>query len=242
MGAPVVRIRHEGGRAVEVTARTSGGETTVPADHVISSMPITQLLKAMDPPVPAEVAAAADALPYRDFLTVALVVPESAGFPDNWIYVHGADVKVGRIQNFGSWSPYLIKEGRTCLGLEYFVFEGDELWSMADDDLVELGTQELAKLGLLELGNVEAGYVVRCPKAYPTYDDRYKANVQILRDWLAANASNVHPVGRNGMHKYNNQDHSMYTALLTVENLLGADHDIWAVNVEEEYHEEAAAP
>jgi protoporphyrinogen oxidase len=240
MEAPVVRIRHEGGRAVEVTARTAGAETTVPVDSVISSMPITHLLKAMDPPVPAEVAAAADALPYRDFLTVALVVPESAGFPDNWIYIHGPEVKVGRIQNFGSWSPYLIKEGRTCLGLEYFVYEGDELWTMDDDDLVALGSQELDRLGLLDADKVETGYVVRCPKAYPTYDDHYKANVAILVDWLSQHASNVHPVGRNGMHKYNNQDHSMYTALLTVENLFGADHDIWAVNVEEEYHEARA--
>ncbi len=240
MEAPVVRIRHEGGRAVEVTARTAGAETTVPVDSVISSMPITHLLKAMDPPVPTEVAAAADALPYRDFLTVALVVPESAGFPDNWIYIHGPEVKVGRIQNFGSWSPYLVKEGRTCLGLEYFVFEGDEVWTMADDDLVALGSQELERLGLLDADKVETGYVVRCPKAYPTYDDHYKANVAILVDWLSQHASNVHPVGRNGMHKYNNQDHSMYTALLTVENLFGADHDIWAVNVEEEYHEARA--
>ena len=238
MEAPVTRIRHEGGRAVEVTARTAGADTTVPVDHVISSMPITHLLKAMDPPIPAHVLAAADALPYRDFLTVALVVPESAAFPDNWIYVHGADVKVGRIQNFGSWSPYLVKDGRACLGLEYFVFEGDELWTMADEDLVALGSHELEKLSLLDASKVDAGYVVRCPKAYPTYDDGYKANVAILTDWLATHASNVHPVGRNGMHKYNNQDHSMYTALLTVENLFGAQHDIWAVNVEEEYHEE----
>jgi protoporphyrinogen oxidase len=236
--APVTRIRHEGGKAVEVTVRTSGADTIVPADHVISSMPITHLLKAMSPPVPAFVAAAADALPYRDFLTVALVVPESAGFPDNWIYVHGGDVQVGRIQNFGSWSPHLVKDGRTCLGLEYFVFEGDELWTMSDADLVDLGMRELEALGLLAASKVEAGYVVRCPKAYPTYDDGYQANVAMLRDWLATHATNVHPVGRNGMHKYNNQDHSMFTALLTVENLFGADHDIWAVNVEEEYHEE----
>jgi UDP-galactopyranose mutase len=200
-------------------------------------MPITHLLKAMDPPVPAQVLAAADALPYRDFLTVALVVPEAAGFPDNWIYIHGPEAKVGRIQNFGSWSPYLIKEGRTCLGLEYFVFEGDELWTMSDDDLVALGSKELEILGLLAADKVETGYVVRCPKAYPTYDDGYKANVATMIDWLDRNAANVHPVGRNGMHKYNNQDHSMLTALLTVENLFGAQHDIWAVNVEEEYHE-----
>jgi UDP-galactopyranose mutase len=134
-----------------------------------------------------------------------------------------------------------VKDGRTCLGLEYFVFEGDEVWSMADDDLIALGTEELERLGLVPATAVEAGYVVRAPKAYPTYDEHHRANVATMVAWLEANAPNVHPVGRNGMHKYNNQDHSMYTALLTVENLFGASHDIWAVNVEEEYHEVADA-
>jgi protoporphyrinogen oxidase len=222
-----------------VAASADGSETEYPCGAVISSMPITALLKSMDPPVPAEVKKAADDLHYRDFLTVALVVPEAAGFPDNWIYIHSPDVKVGRIQNFGSWSPYLVKDGKTCLGLEYFVFEGDEHWTMDDDALVELGKRELKILGLVDPAQVEVGYVVRMPKAYPHYDSDYKANVDILRAWLAKNAANVHPVGRNGMHKYNNQDHSMYTAMLTVENLLGAHHDVWSVNVEEDYHEES---
>jgi protoporphyrinogen oxidase len=147
-------------------------------------------------------------------------------------------VKLGRIQNFGAWSPHMVKEGRTCLGLEYFVFEGDEVWSTADDDLVEMGRQELHTLGLVDRSKVEAGYVVRMPKAYPMYDDRYKANVATIRSWLEANVPNVFPVGRNGMHKYNNQDHSMYTAMLSVENIFGADHDTWTVNVEAAYHEE----
>src|SRR5947208_17194311 len=139
-------------------------------------MPIGGLLRAMDPPVPEHVRAAADGLSYRDFLTIALVVPEEAGFPDNWIYVHSPDVALGRIQSFGSSSPYLVKEGRTCLGLEYFVFEGDDLWESTDEDLIELGTRELASLGLVDPTKVEAGYVVRMPKAYPTYDDRYREN------------------------------------------------------------------
>ena len=144
-------------------------------------------------------------------------------FPDNWIYIHATDVKVGRIQNFGSWSPYLVKDGRTCLGLEYFVFEGDEMWNMPDDELIELATTELAMLGLVAGPRSRRGYVVRMPKAYPYYDYAYKDNVATIRTWLEANAPNVHPVGRNGMHKYNNQDHSMYTAMLTVENIYGAD-------------------
>jgi protoporphyrinogen oxidase len=195
----------------------------------------------MDPPPPADVLHAAGDLRYRDFLTVALVVPERDGFPDNWIYIHSPEVKVGRIQNFGSWSPYMVKPGLTCLGLEYFVFEGDEVWNSSDEDLVALAKQELVKIGLSKVSEIEAGYVVRVPKAYPFYDERYKANVELMRNWLTSNTSNVHPVGRNGMHRYNNQDHSMYTAMLTVENIAkGSTYDVWEVNVEEEYHEEAA--
>ena len=239
----VERIRHGDGRAVAVVGTSEGAPTEYPCTAVVSSMPITALLKAMDPPVPAEVRKAADGLGYRDFLTIALVVPEELGFPDNWIYVHDPTVGLGRIQNFGSWSPYLVKEGRTCLGLEYFVTEGDELWTSTDEALVELGKKELHTLGLLaEPSKVEAGFVVRMPKAYPMYDSSYKANVQTLRDWLAANAPNVYPVGRNGMHKYNNQDHSMLTAMLSVENILGAHNDVWSVNVEKDYHEEVSHP
>lgn len=240
METRVETIEHSGGRAVAVSARTGGAVSRFEASEVVSSMPLGEMILAMDPAAPPEVRSAAKGLGYRDFLTIALVVPESQGFPDNWIYVHSPDVKIGRIQNFGSWSPFMIKDGRTCLGLEYFVFEGDDLWTMGDDDLVELGKKEMAILGLIDPTTVEAGYVVRMPKAYPMYDDKYRANVEVLKSWLAANAANVYPVGRNGMHKYNNQDHSMYTAMLSVENILGAHHDIWAVNVEEEYHEETS--
>ncbi len=240
MNTRVEQVKHRDGKAIAVLARDADGHLVEhPCSHVVSSMPIPHLLKAMSPQPPAEVLAAADGLKFRDFLTVALVVPEASGFPDNWIYIHDPNVEVGRIQNFGSWSPYLVKDGRTCLGLEYFVDEGDRLWNSADEDLVAQGTRELAALGLSQPSDVESGYVVRMPKAYPIYDYTYKSNVEVLRGWLAEHASNVYPVGRNGMHKYNNQDHSMYTAMLSVENMLGASHDIWSVNVEEEYHEEA---
>jgi len=238
MEAKVQRVHLEGGRAVGVTAAHGGADTRYDCTHVISSMPMSHLLEAMDPPPPAEVLAAAHALSYRDFMTVALVVPEAAGFPDNWIYIHDPNVKVGRIQNFGSWSPYLVKDGRTCLGLEFFVFEGDDMWTKPDDELIEQGKRELEALGLVDASRVEAGYVVRVPKAYPMYDETYKANVATMVAWLDEHAPNVFPVGRNGMHKYNNQDHSMYTAMLSVENIFGASHDVWTVNVEEEYHEE----
>jgi protoporphyrinogen oxidase len=234
----VTKVEHRDGRAVAVTALTDGVPTRYECSHVISSMPISALLRAMDPPPPAAVLEAAASLRYRDFITVALVVPEEDGFPDNWIYINDAKVKVGRIQNFGRWSPYLVKDGRTCLGLELFVNEGDEWWTMSDADLIANGKRELEQIGLVPEARVEEGYVVRMPKAYPFYDAAYKENVATLAAWIAEHAPNVYPVGRNGMHRYNNQDHSMLTAMLSVENIFGAHHDIWAVNVEAEYHEE----
>ncbi|MHB8452114.1 MAG: NAD(P)/FAD-dependent oxidoreductase [Mycobacteriales bacterium] len=218
-----------------------GAERHFPAQHVISTMALPSLVAALDPAPPARVLEAARRLRFRDFLTVALVVPASAGFPDNWIYVHAPQVRLGRIQNFGSWSPYLVKEGRTCLGLEYFVTVGDDLWTMPDDELVEFGVKELAALGLVPTDQVERGYVVRMPKAYPMYDPGYQTHVQTIRDWLGAHLPSVQPVGRNGMHKYNNQDHSMLTAMLAVENICdGTNHDVWAVNVDDDYQEELA--
>lgn len=236
----VVKINHSDGAATEVITEGPDGQTTHACTEVISSMPIPLLVQAMDPPAPEDVQLAAKSLAFRDFLTVALVVPEEDGFPDNWIYIHAPEVDVGRVQNFGSWSPEMIKDpGMTCLGLEYFVNEGDSLWVADDDDLIEQATQEMITLGLMKPGRVREGFVVRMPKAYPMYDATYKDNVNVLREWLGANTPNVHPVGRNGMHRYNNQDHSMYTAMLTVENIVkGTTHDVWDVNVDAEYHEE----
>jgi protoporphyrinogen oxidase len=241
MQSEVVRVTHAAGRATSVTARHPDQTTTeYRCDEVVSSMPISHLITAMDPPAPADVRAAADDLRYRDFLTVALVVPAGkVAWTDNWIYVHDPDVRTMRIQNFGSWSPYLVKEGRNVLGLEYTLFEGDAMWHAPDDELVDRGRAELEHLGLMSSADIESGYVVRQRKAYPIYDERYRANVDVLRAWLAEHAANVHPVGRNGMFRYNNQDHSMYTAMLTAENIAtGTSYDVWQVNVEEEYHEQ----
>ncbi len=243
MDTTVTSIRHTDGRAVRVTGTHADGTTTeYPATEVISSMPISHLLEAMDPPVPDDVKAAAADLRYRDYLIVALVLPEaSVDFDDNWIYIHDPSVRTMRIQNFGSWSPYMVKEGFNTLGLEYTVWEGDDEWNMADEDLVQRAKEELERLGLAHISEIREGYVVRQAKAYPIYDDRYRANVDVLRGWLAEHAANVHPVGRNGMFRYNNQDHSMFTAMLTVENIMtGTSHDVWEVNVEEEYHEESS--
>jgi protoporphyrinogen oxidase len=242
MQTRVEALRHRDGAAYAVDVRRADGATaTARARHVISSMPLQDLVLAAQPPAPDEVLAAAKGLRYRDFLTVALVVPESASFPDNWIYIHSPDVRVGRIQNFGSWSPFLVKDGRTCLGLEYFVNEGDDLWNEADEALIALGSRELGRLGLVRAADIDAGYVVRQAKAYPVYDEDYHQYVDTIRTWIESVMPNVWPVGRNGMHKYNNADHSMLTAMLTVDNILdAAGHDIWSVNVEEEYHEQSS--
>ncbi|MGH3042984.1 MAG: FAD-dependent oxidoreductase, partial [Gaiellaceae bacterium] len=209
------------------------------ATHVVSSMPIGLLLEAMDPPAPASVRAAAEGLTHRDFMTVALVVPEEDGFPDNWIYIHDPGVRVGRIQNYRSWSPWMVpRPDRTCIGLEYFCFEGDDLWAAGDERLVELAAAELERLGLAEAGQVEQGFVVRVPKAYPIYDGDYAERVAAVRSWLDG-IENLQQVGRNGLHRYNNSDHSMLTAIRAVDNIVGgAAHDLWAVNADSAYHEE----
>jgi protoporphyrinogen oxidase len=232
---PVTELHRDNDRVTAVTATVDGLPQRVACDAVISSMPLTELVLGMQPPE--DVEAAARGLSYRDFLTVALVVPDADAFPDNWIYVHTPGIRVGRVQNFGSWSPYLVKDGYTCLGLEYFVNEGDDLWCLPDTDMINLARQELRELGLVRECEMDTGYVVRVPKAYPVYDAGYAERVRLIGQWLARHARNVQPVGRNGMHKYNNQDHSMLTAMLAVENLNGADHDLWSVNVEQEYHE-----
>ncbi len=231
---------HPGGGSAVREVRGSATRE-VYCDDLISSMPLNALIRAFGPDVPDAVAEAAAGLRHRDFLTVALVVPERFSFPDNWVYIHSPEVRLGRVQNYGSWSPYLVQAGRTCLGLEYFVNEGDDLWRAPDDDLVAFGTRELEHLGLVTPGSVQRGYVVRMPKAYPVYDAGYAGNVEVLRKYLDVEWPEIHPVGRNGMHRYNNQDHSMLTAMLTVENIVdGARHDVWDVNVDAEYHEERA--
>jgi protoporphyrinogen oxidase len=183
--------------------------------------------------------AAAQGLRYRDFLTVSLILDGEDLFPDNWIYIHEDHVRVGRIQNFRSWSPWMVPDPDTaCIGMEYFAFKGDDLWTMADEDLVALASRELEALGLASADKVRRGYVVRVPKAYPMYDAEYAERVEAIRSWLDP-LEGFQQVGRNGLHRYNNSDHSMLSAMRAVDNMLrGARHDIWAVNVESAYHEE----
>lgn len=238
MESGVEKIRWTRGRVTALEIGTNGTSELIEGSDFISSMPIQELVRKMEPQPPPEVLEAADKLGYRDFLTVSLIINKADLFKDNWIYIHDSDVKVGRIQNFKNWSPSMVPDpNKTCLGLEYFCFEGDGLWTMADENLIALGTKELSILGLIDATDVEDGSVVRMPKAYPVYDGVYIEAVDTIREFLAG-MPNLYLVGRNGMHKYNNQDHSMLTAMLSVKNILGANYDVWGVNVDNEYHEE----
>lgn len=231
-------LETEGGEVVAALVKTPDGHERFEAEHFISSMPVRSLVRSLRPAPPAEIHEAGEGLNYRDFFVVTLIVDEAELFPDNWIYIHTPGVKVGRIQNFRNWSPDLVPDPtKTSLGMEYFCFEGDGMWNSADEDLIALATHELGVLGLGDPKLVSDGSVVRMPKAYPIYDFAYRDHLDKVRAHVDP-IRNLHLVGRNGLHKYNNQDHSMLTAMMTVWNMEGAEHDIWAVNTDFEYHEE----
>ena len=228
-----------------VTARKSDGTLEeYQSEQLVSSMPVRQLVSQLEPQPPPLVCKAGDSLRYRDFVTVGLILHERNRFSDNWIYIHDPNVKVGRVQNYKSWSPEMVPNPNfCCYGLEYFCFEGDGLWTMPDNELKALATQELEQVGLAVASDVVDGCVIRQPKAYPVYDDEYKHHVDVIRKALAAQFPTLHLVGRNGMHKYNNQDHAMMTALLAARNILAGKpkYDVWAVNEDGEYHESGRA-
>ena len=234
MEQPVSRVLWSAGKidAVEAGGQTYSGE------HFISSLAIREFIESFEPAPPENVIAAARKLKYRDFLTVALMVRGESLFPDNWIYIHEPGVKLGRLQNFKNWSPEMVPDpAMTGLGLEYFCSEGDDLWSLTDAELVELGKREIVELGFTTAADITDGTVVRMKKAYPVYDRDYAPALETIREFLAT-VPNLQLIGRNGMHRYNNQDHSMLTAMLAARNILGAKHDLWQVNVDEEYHEQ----
>jgi protoporphyrinogen oxidase len=234
----VEALELDGDRVVAVRTSSPEGERRFAGEHFFSTMPVRDLVAAFDPPPPPDVAAAGAGLNYRDFLTVALMLDRDDLFADNWIYIHTPGVKVGRIQNFNNWSRAMVPDaGHTCVGLEYFCFEGDNLWNSSDEDLIALATRELAELNITGGARVVDGTVVRMPKAYPVYDSAYRGHLDRVREFIDP-ISNLHPIGRNGMHKYNNQDHSMLTAMMTIWNMQGERHDVWAVNTDFEYHEE----
>ncbi len=239
MGRALQRLAFDRSRDVwKIDVSTTDGKTeSYAARHVVSSAPVRELVEKITPP-PRSLRNAR-ALRYRDFLTVALMVKKPDLFPDNWIYIHDPAVQVGRVQNFRSWSPEMVPPGMSCLGLEYFCFEGDGLWTASDADLIALATKEIAQIGLVTADDVVDACVVRQPKAYPVYDDSYRDNVAAVRHDLETKYPTLHLVGRNGMHKYNNQDHAMMTAMLTARNILAGKriHDVWDVNEDAEYHE-----
>jgi protoporphyrinogen oxidase len=239
MGRELVSLEHDAaGDFWRIEVATAKGEReTYTARHVISSAPVRELVPRIKP-VPISLLHAR-ALRYRDFLTVALIVRKPELYPDNWIYIHDPSVKVGRVQNFRSWSPEMVPDGMSCLGLEYFCFEGDNLWDALDADLVALAKKEVEKIGLVSAADVVDACVVRQPKAYPVYDEDYRDNIAAIRRDLEGSYPTLHLVGRNGMHKYNNQDHAMMTAMLTARNILAGErlYDVWNVNEDAEYHE-----
>jgi protoporphyrinogen oxidase len=239
LNVDVVRLLRAGRRIEGLVVSTGGSEEVVRGDDFLSSMPVAELIMKLDPPPPPTVLAAAQQLRYRDFLTVCLIVKRPDLFPDNWIYIHDPEVRVGRIQNFGNWSPDMVPDpGKSSLGLEYFCTEGDDLWRTADHELIALGKREVERVGLVAAADVEDGCVVRVPKAYPIYDSDYIEALATVRGFVDG-LENFHTMGRNGLHRYNNQDHAMLTGMLAVRNVvLGERNDLWAVNVDQEYHEE----
>ncbi len=238
-GQRVERIQHRNGR-VEciVSCQHSGEQTVFDGEHVISTMPLRELILALDPPPPDRVLQAAKRLHYRDYLTVVLIVNRENVFPDNWIYIHTPQVKMGRIQNYKNWSPDMVPNpAHTSLGLEYFLWDKDEEWHWPDERLIETGIRESTQIGLIQPNEVIDGTVVRMKKAYPVYDQTYQENLAILRQYIES-FSNLQTIGRNGLHRYNNQDHSMLTGVYAARNIAGETNDVWAVNTEKEYHEE----
>ncbi len=241
LGAEVTKVFWTNTEVKAVEIKINGQKKLTKGSHFISSMPIRELIQKFEPAAPKKIVDAAEALSYRDFITVAIIINKPDIFPDNWIYIHDSQVKVGRIQNFKNWSPHMVPDqNKTCLGLEYFCFEGDGLWTSTNEELIELAKKELISLGFIQSSDIEDGKVVRVPKAYPIYDSTYKKSLEIIRQFLHP-LKNLQLIGRNGMHKYNNQDHSMLTAMMAVQNILGENYDLWQVNVEQEYHEEMLA-
>ncbi len=239
LNSDVVRIRRNGKRIEGIAIRSGDGEEEIVGTDYISSMPVTEFIKKLDPPAPPEVLDSAGKLTYRDFLTVCLIIDKEELFPDNWIYIHEPGVQVGRIQNFKNWSPDMVPDqSKTSLGLEYFCTEGDDLWTRPDDQLIEQAKQEVERIGLAQYKDCEDGCVVRVPKAYPVYDADYRNYLAVVRDFVNL-FENFQTVGRNGLHRYNNQDHAMLTGIYAVRNLvLGEKNDLWDVNTDQEYHEE----
>ncbi len=237
LNSEVVRLKRLDGRIQKVSVKQNGNTIEIPGENFVSSIPLTELITRLDPPAPEEVLTAAKSLNYRSFVLVGLIINHRDLFPDQWIYVHSPEVKVGRIQNFRNWSSRMTPDPtKTGLGMEYFCTEGDEIWRMPEKELLQLAKRELAHLGMVKPEEVEDGRVFRQPKAYPVYDSNYHVHLRVIQNFLST-VQNLQTVGRNGLHRYNNQDHSMLTAMLAVENILGARHSLWEFGRDREYLE-----
>jgi protoporphyrinogen oxidase len=234
-----VALKHDGKRIQSIVTRSNGDVYEYGVDALLNTIPLNELVRALEPAAPAHVLEAAGRLRYRELCLVALMTTEPEPFPDNWIYIHDPGTRAGRVQNFGAWSEDMVVPGNTCLGVEYFCFEGDDIWEMSDADAVDLAKNELGRIGLLDPSKVFDGVKVRVPKAYPMYDRNYEEAVEVIREYVTQ-FENLQTCGRNGLHRYNNQDHSMWTAVLATLNLIEGKpaHDVWSVNTEEAYLEE----
>ncbi len=239
LNASVERIEHDdAGRVVAVCSSSEKGGRRDEASCVLSSIPLDELVLKLDPPAPADVQDAARSLQYRDFLVVNLILGRDDLFPDNWIYVHDPDVRVGRVQNYKNWSPSMVDDpGKTAIGMEYFCNRGDDTWNMSDDDLIALAAKEIEKLGLAKSSDLKDGLVVRRANAYCLHNTGYREPLEKVKSYVAG-FKNLQPIGRAGMFRYNNQDHAIMTGFLAARNILGGDYDIWSVNVDAEYLEE----
>ncbi len=237
LNSQVTHLNKKDNKIISALVKRNGSLQEIDGDYFLSTIPLRELVQSIKPAAPDDVLKAARELKYRDFFTVGLIIDKAFIFPDNWIYIHSPEVKVGRIQNFKNWSPDMVPDSQTTsLGLEYFCFDTDDIWKKGDKELVELGTKEAVKLKFASKDQIIDGFVIRSPKTYPIYDEGYKERIDTIKDYLST-IKNLQTVGRNGLHRYNNQDHSMLSAIYAIRNILGEKHSIWDINVDEEYHE-----
>jgi protoporphyrinogen oxidase len=237
LNSQVIQFNRKDNKITSALIKRNGSFQEISGDHFLSTIPLRELIQAIKPSPPSNVLDAAKKLRYRDFFTVGLIINKPSIFPDNWIYIHSPDVKVGRIQNFKNWSPEMVPDPETTsLGLEYFCFEKDEIWTKDDKELIERATKEVKKLKFASEEQVLDGLVIRSLKTYPIYDDGYKTRVELIKKYLST-LENLQTMGRNGLHRYNNQDHSMLSAIMAIRNILGENHSVWDINIDDEYHE-----
>jgi protoporphyrinogen oxidase len=237
LNSQAIQFNRKDNKITSVLIKNNGSIQEIPGDHFLSTIPLRELIQAIKPSPPGDVLDAAKKLRYRDFFTVGLIINKPSIFPDNWIYIHSPEVKVGRIQNFKNWSPEMVPDSETTsLGLEYFCFETDEIWAKDDKELIERATKEVKQLKFASEKQVLDGLVIRSPKTYPIYDEGYKTRVELIKNYLST-IKNLQTMGRNGLHRYNNQDHSMLSAIMAVRNILGENHSVWDINIDDEYHE-----